>query len=233
MSSNAVIILQARMGSHRLPGKALAKIGQRSVLAHCLERLCKGMAAPVLLATTTNREDDVLELEAARLGVRTFRGPDADVLLRFVLAARSVSADIVIRATADNPAVDIDCAARVLKVIRSTGADHVVESRLPYGAIVEAVSTEALCRAAEYATDPADREHVTPMVRRDGERFRALEIQGPLHLCRPDLRLTVDTRADLRFMRQISAVLGNPRREPALQSIIAAADRLAAESRCA
>jgi spore coat polysaccharide biosynthesis protein SpsF len=221
----AVIILQARMASQRLPGKALAPIGGRSVLAHCLERLRNGSAAPVLLATTTNAEDDVLELQATRMGVPTFRGPDADVLSRFVLAADSVGADIVVRATADNPAVDIDAPGRVLALMASTSADHVFETRLPYGAAVEAVSTSAI--------DPADREHVTTFVRRDRLRFRSVEIDGPVDLRRHDVRLTVDTADDLRFMRRLSAHLGDPAREPALRSIIAAADELARDLRCA
>ena len=135
--SDAIVILQARMASRRLPGKALARLGARSVLAHCLERLRVGAAAPVMLATTSNPEDDLLEAEAAGLGVPVFRGSDRDVLGRFVAAAGSVGARLVVRATADNPAVDIDAPSRVLSAIRSSGADHVSERGLPYGAAVE------------------------------------------------------------------------------------------------
>lgn len=230
---DAVIILQARMASRRLPGKALALLGVRSILAHCLERLRLGSAAPVLLATTRNHEDDRLEAEAARMGVAVFRGPDRDVLGRFVLAAWSVGARLVVRATADNPAVDIDAPSRVLSLIRSSGADHVSERGLPGGAAVEAVSFDALCRAERQANAAEDREHVTTLIRRDLKRFRPMEVDGPSELQRSDLRLTIDTEDDLRFMKRLSERLGSPAREPGLSAIIAAADALSAEPACA
>jgi spore coat polysaccharide biosynthesis protein SpsF len=222
--SDAVIILQARMASTRLPRKALAHVGGRTLLARCLERLRRSAAAPVLLATTTEPEDDVLDAEAQRLGIPTFRGARDDVLTRFIEAAAVVGARFVIRATADNPAVDMDAPSRVLNWICRTDADHVVERGLPYGAAVEAVSVEALCRAGARTDDPVDREHVTALIRRDLVRFNALEIDAPSSLSRPDLRLTVDTADDLHFMNQIWIRLGNPSEEPPLAAIIAAAD---------
>jgi spore coat polysaccharide biosynthesis protein SpsF len=231
--SEAVIILQARMASTRLPGKVLAPIGSRSLLGHCLARLRIGGAAPVLLATTTRTEDDALVAAAARYGVPVFRGPAEDVLRRYVLAAHSVGARFVIRATADNPAIDIDGPARVLGALRSSGADHVIEDRLPYGAAVEGVAVDALERASAEATGPFDREHVTPLIRRDIRRFAALSIPAPVEVRRPDIRVTVDTRDDLRFMRAIAARVGNWLGEPELGAIVAAADFLAAGRRCA
>jgi spore coat polysaccharide biosynthesis protein SpsF (cytidylyltransferase family) len=131
MTFNAAVILQARMASRRLPGKALALVGGRTILAQCLGRLQHGSPVPVVLATTDRPEDDQLEEEAARLGVRTFRGPSDDVLARFVRVARALKVDWVVRATADNPAVDMDAPGRVLRLIASTGVDHVSEADLP------------------------------------------------------------------------------------------------------
>jgi spore coat polysaccharide biosynthesis protein SpsF len=228
--SDAVVILQARMASRRLPGKALAAVGGRSILARCLARLRLGAAAPVLLATTRNPEDDALEAVALAMGVSVFRGADDDVLGRFVAAACSIGARFVVRATADNPAVDIDAPARVLSAIRSTSADHVSERGLPYGAAVEAVSLAALRRADRRATMPADREHVTTLIRRDVGQFVPVETDAPAALKRPDLRLTIDTVDDLRFMRQLFERAGEAATvEPALAALIAAADDLARE----
>lgn len=228
--NDAVVILQARMASTRLPGKALAQLGVRSVLAHCLERLKLGRAAPVMLATTCNPEDDPLEAEAGDMGIPVFRGPDRDVLGRFVAAARSVGAQLVVRATADNPAVDIDAPLRVLSAIRSSGADHVSERGLPCGAAVEAVAFDALCRADREATEAEDREHVTTIIRRDLARFRPLAVDAPPELRRFDLRLTIDTDHDLRFMRRLFERVGHVAGEPALVAFIAAADALAMEA---
>jgi spore coat polysaccharide biosynthesis protein SpsF len=222
----AAIVLQARMGSRRLPGKTLAHIAGRSVLEHCIERLQAASDMLVILATTSRAEDDCLEQEGRRLGVMVVRGPDEDVLGRFVMVASKLSLTDVVRATADNPAVDIDAPRRVLELRRSTGADHVVEDGLPYGTTVEAIAADALFRQAALTLDAGDREHVTPFMRRDS-RFTAVRALAPAAVRRPDLRLTVDTVEDLEFVRKVfeGAEAESPRPVP-LASLIAAAERL-------
>jgi spore coat polysaccharide biosynthesis protein SpsF (cytidylyltransferase family) len=186
-----------------------------------------------MLATTTSREDDSLVAAAAAYGVPVFRGPADDVLLRFVQAARSVGARDIVRATADNPLTDIDAPVRVLKALRESGADHVVEHGLPHGAAVEAMTMDALCRAAIHATDPGDREHVTTMIRRDRERFTPLVVAAPSALHRPELRLTVDTMDDLDFMRGLAASMNGWNGVPELAEAIRAIDASRAESKVA
>lgn len=221
--SGAAIVLQARLGSRRLPGKVLATVGGRTILEHCVERL-RASGLPVVVATTTRDEDDGIAREGERLGVTVVRGPEEDVLARYVLAASILGLTDIVRATADNPAVDLDVARRVLQLRRSSGADHVVEDGLPYGSTVEAVSAGALRRAAALATDPADREHVTLLLTRD-PRFLSLRIAAPAAVRRPDLRLTIDTAEDLSFVRGVieRAEQAHPRPVP-LAGLIAAAD---------
>jgi spore coat polysaccharide biosynthesis protein SpsF len=231
--SEAVILLQARMASTRLPGKALAPIGARTLIGHCLARLRIAAAAPVILATTTNPEDDLLVATAATYGVPSFRGSSDDVLGRFVLAAQSIGARFVVRATGDNPAVDIGGPARVLAALRSTRADHVIEDGMPYGGAVEGVTLAALARASELATSAADREHVTPWIRRDRTRFTAVKIPAPKALRRPDVCVTVDTTHDLAFMQDVAARMNNWCDEPELLNIITVAASLVAGARCA
>lgn len=230
--SDAVVILQARTGSSRLPGKVLAPIGARTLVAHCLARLLVGSAAPVMLATTTRPEDDCLVAAAAVYRVPVFRGPAEDVLQRFALAARSVGARYVVRATADNPLTDIDGPDRLLRLLRASGADHVIEDGLPHGAAVEALTVDALTRAAIQATDPSDREHVTTLIRRDRLRFSPLVVDAPAPVRRPDLRLTVDTEHDLQFMRRLAAQMRNWIGVPELRQALRVLDA-AAESRVA
>lgn len=224
---NAAIVLQARMGSSRLPGKVLAPIAGRSVLAHCVERLQRS-GLPVVVATTELGEDDRVAVEAVRVGASVVRGPVDDVLARYLRAATQLGLTELVRATADNPAVDMDAPGRTLALLYRTGADHVVEHGLPYGAAVEAVSTEALARATGLATDPYDREHVTTLIRRD-RRFLALPALAPGAVRRPSVRLTIDTAADLAFMRRVFALAGAMPGEPVpLVAIIAAAARVLA-----
>jgi spore coat polysaccharide biosynthesis protein SpsF len=229
----AAIVLQARMGSRRLPGKTLARIAGRSVLEHCIERLQAASDMRVILATTTREEDDCLEQEGYRLGVPVVRGPDEDVLGRFLMVAAKLSLTDVVRATADNPAVDLDSPRRVLEVRRTTGADHVVEDGLPYGTTVEAISVEALFRQATLALEAADREHVTPFMRRD-PRFTAVRVVAPAAVRRPDLRLTVDTAEDLEFVRKVfESAEAESRRPVPLAALIVAAERLTSAVPCA
>jgi spore coat polysaccharide biosynthesis protein SpsF len=230
IGTGALIVLQARMASSRLPGKALAPIGGRPILTRCLDRLRADASAPVVLATTTHPEDDALAALALAEGVPVVRGSEADVLHRFVVAAERFGATYIVRATADNPAVDIDAPRRVLETLIQTGVDYVVESDLPHGSAVEGVAVDALMKADVMATEAADREHVTPLIRRD-RLFRALEMLAPPHLRRPDLRLTVDTLNDLSFMRRVMSGFGDPLAEQPLHAIIEAADALRGEQR--
>lgn len=218
------IVLQARLGSTRLPGKVLAPIGPWPLLEHCVRRL--GVSGlPVVVATTDRPEDDPVERLATRLHVSVYRGAEHDVLARYIGAARTFGFTEVVRATADNPFVDLGAATRTVTFRRRVGADHVVECGLPLGAAVEAVSVEALERAHALVTDPYDREHVTSFIRRD-VRFQALRAVAPGDVRRPGLRLTVDTPEDLDFVRQVHASLDDAQELPTLVSIIRVADAL-------
>lgn len=225
MSVRAAIVIQARMGSERLPGKSLAPIAGRSILARVVERLSLQAALPVVVATTTLLEDDLLCEEADRLGVAVVRGSSDDVLGRYAFAASLLGAPAVIRATADNPMVDLDAPLRTLEILERSGADYVVDYGLPLGGTVEAMTMAALVRAAALATEPYDREHVTPFIRRDG-RSRAIDALAPSALRRPDLRFTVDTIEDLEYVRRVYHEAGPAETPRPLAEFIAAADRL-------
>jgi spore coat polysaccharide biosynthesis protein SpsF len=223
MRSDAGIILQARMGSSRLPGKALATIGNQTILEHCLRRLMFAGVAPVVLATTDRPEDQALADIATHLGASVFRGDADDVLGRFVAAANAFGFESIVRATGDNPGTDIQAPGRLLAALRTAEADYVHEQGLPYGAAVEAVTRAALVRAASEATQPDDHEHVTSYVRRNSHLFCVLRLPAPAPLRRPDIRLTVDTAEDLTHVRAVFERTGSDR--PSLRQLIEAAGR--------
>jgi spore coat polysaccharide biosynthesis protein SpsF len=226
MIEGAAIVLQARMKSQRFPGKALALIAGRSLLAHCVERLQTKSDMRVVLATTTGAEDDPLEREGHRLGVTVIRGPDQDVLGRFVMVASALSLTDLVRATGDNPAVDMDAPRRVLALRRRARVDHVVEYGLPCGTAVEAISVAALRSAAALTADAYDHEHVTPFIRRD-PRFVVLPAIAPAAVRGPGLHLSVDTAEDLEFLQNVFAITAYAARGPIpLAVLIAAADRI-------
>jgi spore coat polysaccharide biosynthesis protein SpsF len=224
-SGGAVIILQARMASKRLPGKAMAELAGRTLIARCLDRLKVSGTAPVMLATTRRAEDDELVRAAEEAGATVFRGSEDNVLRRYVSAARAAGADVVVRATADNPAIDLDAPARVLEALRAADADHAMDVDLPVGSAVEAVTVRALSRALESTGNPFDLEHVTPFIRRERTLFRVVETPAPPAVRRPDLRFTIDTPEDLRFMQRVLGRLGDAPAEWPLTTIIEAADQ--------
>jgi spore coat polysaccharide biosynthesis protein SpsF (cytidylyltransferase family) len=223
MRTRAGIILQARFSSTRLPGKALEPIGGCSMVERCLRRLVAGGVAHVVLATTTLFEDDALAVIAGKLGVPVFRGEVDDVLGRYVGAAEAFDLDPIIRATGDNPAVDIQAPGRVLAALRSTGADFVIEDNLPYGACVEGMTRSALSHAHMAAESAHDREHVTSFIKRRRDLFNVVYTQAPAPLARPSLHLSVDTREDLDWLRELYFRAGSS--EPSLSQLIAAAGR--------
>jgi spore coat polysaccharide biosynthesis protein SpsF len=228
MSTRAGIILQARMGSQRLPGKTLEHVGGRSLLEQCVRRLMAADVGPVVLATTDRPEDDVLSVLARGFGAGVFRGAALDVLDRYAGCAARFGFDYVIRATGDNPCVDILAPRRVIDAMCETSADYVQEVNMPYGAAVEGVSRSALLQAAVMARDGYDREHVTPFVRRRTDLFQVVARQAPAPVARPDVRLTVDTPEDLRYVRELYFMTGTGM--PALRDLIATADRVAGKS---
>lgn len=219
----AGIILQARLASTRLPAKALAPLGGRTILHRCLSRLMsRGMR--VILATTTLPEDDSLALIAQRLGAWVYRGDENDVLARFAGAAETFGLDVIVRATGDNPAVDHDAPRRVIDLLRATGADYVSETGLPYGTCVEAITAAGLRASHAMATTPYDREHVTSFIKSHAEAHRVHLRQAPAHLIDPMLRLTVDTEEDLAWVRELFFRAGSG--DPSLFDLISASRRI-------
>lgn len=211
----ALIVLQARTGSQRLPGKVLAPLGSWRLVEYCLARLVASGVGPVVLATTVLAEDRVLLDLGHALGVATHAGPVEDVLARYAAVADAYpDAQYVIRATADNPFVDVDAARRVLKAL-SAGADYAVEEALPMGTAVEGVRREALLQAQREADTPYDREHVTPWVRRANGVKRVTPL-APDDVRAPDLRLTVDTPDDLTYVRRLATELASAGHDPRL-----------------
>jgi glutamate-1-semialdehyde aminotransferase/spore coat polysaccharide biosynthesis protein SpsF (cytidylyltransferase family) len=201
-----VAIIQARMGSTRLPGKVLADIAGKPMLARVVERT--GQAATVdsvLVATSTNAGDDAIVQYCTARGIPCFRGDEQDVLDRFYQAARSAQADTVVRITADCPLIDPKVIDQVVETLHREQADYasnVLRSTFPEGLDAEAFTFAALEQAWTEARKPSEREHVTPYLRLSG-RFKTKNVVSAADLSRH--RWTVDQPEDLEFVRRIYA----------------------------
>ncbi|MFN8542682.1 MAG: glycosyltransferase family protein [Candidatus Binatia bacterium] len=207
--SRAVAVIQARMGSSRLPGKVLADLGGAPLLARMIERVrAARRLADVVLAVPEGAADAALGALAARLGVTCVTGPEDDVLARFVRAAARSAADPIVRLTADCPLVDPELVDWCVGTYLATPeCDYLAfEDGYPDGLDVEVVSGSALRRADAEARLPSEREHVTPYVWKHPDRFRCVRLAFPAAV--GPQRWTVDEPCDLELVRAIWARLG-------------------------
>ena len=186
--SRTVAVVQARLGSQRLPGKVLLPLGDRTVLDWVLHRLGRAtLVDEVVVATSDQPDDDPLAAHVESAGVAVFRGDLHDVLSRCRGAAESRAATTVERVTADCPLLDPDAVDAVVRAHRETGADFTA-NRLPpphhrtwpIGLDVEVATIEALRRADDEATEPAHREHVMPYLYAGPGDFDVHVVECPL-----------------------------------------------------
>jgi spore coat polysaccharide biosynthesis protein SpsF len=202
-----VAVVQARMGSSRLPGKVLADIGGEPMLARQLRRIERARRIDRLcVATSDGADDDAVADVAERAGVSVFRGAVDDVLDRVWRAARAARATHVVRLTADCPLTDPGVIDEVIGQHVARGNDltsNVVERTFPDGLDVEVMTAEALDRVHAQARSGPDREHVTRYIYRRGNGFRVGSVVGAADLAAQ--RWTVDYPEDLDFVRAVFA----------------------------
>jgi spore coat polysaccharide biosynthesis protein SpsF len=234
------VIIQARIGSSRLPGKVMMPLSTMTVLAHVIER-CRAIAGidAVCCAIPDGLADNVVASEAWRAGAQVFRGAEADVLERYWRAAVWLRLDVVMRVTADCPLLDPMVCADVLALRQATDADYACNNQppsWPHGLDCEAFTFAALDRVARHASRPWQREHVTPWLRADKATTRAnLPMPGK---AANHHHWALDTGRDLEFLREVTwrlpegragwdhrAVLAVVAAEPALFAINAGQDR--------
>jgi spore coat polysaccharide biosynthesis protein SpsF len=196
------VLLQVRLGSTRLPGKALLELAGRTVIEHAMRSLRRLPVSAHLLVTDA-QSAPALHEPAARCGFRVFVGPQENVLERFVLAAREFELDEIVRATGDNPLVSWELARLAVAVRRRADADYVGFDGPPLGTGVEVVRTAALETALRESDDPYDAEHVTPFLYRHPEWFTVVRVPAPGAYHAPRARVTLDTADDLRELSAI------------------------------
>ncbi|MBP2316824.1 aminotransferase class III-fold pyridoxal phosphate-dependent enzyme [Azospirillum soli] len=222
-----VAIIQARVGSTRLPNKIFADLAGLPALGWVVRAAA---AIPgvdtVAVATSTAPGDDAVAEWCASQGVSCHRGPEQDVLARYALAIEAERADVVLRLTGDCPFLDPVVCGQVLALLTRTGADYATNqdpASWPDGLDCEVATAAALLTASHEAVRPSEREHVTPFLRNNRHRFRVRNLTCPL----PGLtghRWTLDDARDLAFLRAVAERLpaGRP---PSHLDVLAVLDR--------
>ena len=198
-------IIQARMGSTRLPGKVLADIAGKPMLWHVVQRTRRAKTLDqVMVATSEDSEDDALAEFCIESAIHCFRGGNEDVLDRYYQAARQCSDATIVRVTADCPLVDSDVIDRVVRTFWDGSYDYVSNifpRTYPDGLDVEVFSLGALERAWLEAVVPYDREHVTPYMREHPKLFHIGNVRHQENLS--NQRWTVDHPQDIQFVRAV------------------------------
>ena len=206
-----VAIIQARMGSTRLPGKVLKDIGGETMLARVVRRAQQAtLLDQIVVATTVESGDDVIVAECECLRVPVFRGDEQDVLDRYYQAAKAYDADTVVRVTSDCPLIAPEITDRVIRAFLDETPDcasNTLGRTYPRGLDTAVVTTAALARAWREAPEPYQRAHVMPYIYQNPDLFRLLSVTGEVDYS--NYRWTVDTQEDLDFVRAVYDRLGN------------------------
>lgn len=228
MNLKTVLIVQARMDSKRLPGKTLAKIGEWSLIELVLKRASKAtMIDNIVLATSVNPKDDVLEEHVRQKGFQIHRGSEDDVLSRFFEAARIFNPKLVVRITGDCPLISPKLIDLAVKTFIDRNDDYMSisigetkEKAYPRGFDVEITTFEALNIASKNATKQFEREHVMPYLYTHQDQFSVSYLDPSLEHSRPRYRLCVDTPQDLDVILKIYDYFKNKLIEADFKDII-------------
>lgn len=193
------------MGSTRLRGKVLMKIGPWTLLEHILLRLRRlRHDVRTVIATSTSPADDAVQAFCDERAIECFRGSESDVLERYYLCAEHYGFDQIVRLTGDNPLVDVEELDRLIDRHVTTGADYSYSfDDLPKGVGAEIMTFQALAASHRQGTEPHHREHVNEYILEHPGTFRMERLDIPAGKRRPDISLTIDTPEDLARMQSL------------------------------
>ncbi len=215
MEVKTVLVTQARMGSTRLPGKVLLEVNKTPLLKIHLDRLNKSKNVDkIIVATTDNSVDDLIEKLSTEWGYEVFRGSENDVLDRFYNAVKNLNPEWVVRVTSDCPLIDPLLVDKVIEVTQANSMDYgsnVIDETFPDGQDVEVCKFTALEMAWREAKRDSEREHVTPYIRNNsdlngGNIYKAISIKNDIDFSK--IRITVDEERDFVLINKIIDELG-------------------------
>jgi spore coat polysaccharide biosynthesis protein SpsF len=203
-TQNAIVIIQARFNSSRLPGKALIDLAGKPLLAHVIERAktIEGVSK-VILATGGSKENYKLIELAKSLKIETFTGSEDNVLERYYMVSEKYKSNFIIRITGDNPFTDSFYGSKALEIAKETDADLCSIKNIPLGTAVEIIKKTALDKAYSLSNKPYHFEHVTPYIKENSESFNIIRHEVDFKNPFTDLRLTVDTEEDYKLAKII------------------------------
>ena len=200
-------IMQARTSSTRLPGKVLKELPYASGIT-CLEQVIRRLKKSeklndIIVATTKEKEDNEIIIIAKKENVKYFRGSKENVLSRYYFAAKENNIDLIVRITSDCPCIDADITDLTIDEHINKMVDYTTNSLLrtyPHGLDVEVFNFNALEKANKNATKDYEKEHVTPYINRNPQKFKINIVKATKELYAPDIRVTLDTEEDYSLL---------------------------------
>ena len=201
-------IIQARMGSTRLPGKVLMLLDKKyTVLDYVINQLKHSkLLGKIIIATTNLEEDDIIADFAKKNKIEYFRGESVDVLDRYCKCAEEFSLNIIVRITSDEPLIDPTIVDQIIINFQKIGCDYASNNLIrtfPAGFDAEVFSRQALEKACREAKLPSEREHVTPFMKKNKDIFKQFNLENSQNI--PIPRLTLDREKDLKILRAITS----------------------------
>ncbi len=200
------LFIQVRLGSARLPSKAILPLAGATIIEHVMRAL-RPVPAEVRVLLTDVLSAEALREKAAPEGYEVLAGPAEDVLARYCLGARTFRVETIVRATGDNPLTSARLARSICEEHEAAGADLSHYLGCPLGTGVEVIQATALFEAEREASGPEEREHITTWLYRHRDRYRVLEPQAPPDALLPGRTVSVDTAEDYEEMQRIFAAL--------------------------
>lgn len=202
---NIICLIQARVGSSRLPGKVMKKINGFPMIHYSIRSLSRAkLIDKTIVVTSKNKNNNALEKYLSENNIECFRGSEENVLERYYLAAKKYGANLIVRITGDCPLIDYKIVDRVIKEATKETFDYVSNVLLrtfPRGYDVEVFTFDTLKKMYQVTKDPDDLEHVTLYIRRNPHLFKTKNISAAIK--HPEWRLCVDTKQDINLITKI------------------------------
>jgi len=204
---NIVASIEARMTSTRLPGKVLMTILDKPILEYIIERLqCSKYITDIVVATTTNEQDNAIQSLCNQLHIKCYRGNEDDVLGRLVDAHQYMNTNIIVEITGDSPVIDPAIVDRTISEYLNNTVDYVsntIQKTFPIGMRSQVFSFDLLKQISTLTQDKEDREHVTSYIYRNPSVYKILNVSANNDEFWPDLRLTLDYPEDFEVIKFI------------------------------
>ncbi len=198
------IIIEVRTGSKRLPSKCLKKINNKTILEILIDRIQNFKKIKKIIATTKLKQDDIIEKIAKKKGINIYRGPVNDLVKRVSRAAKLYQIDHIVQLTADNPLIDLDVMKNMINIYLKKNFDFVSNSIIrsfPIGTDIRIFSLKSLLKISKI--QKKKREHTCYYYLKNIKKFKTYNYLATKRFHRPDIRLTLDFKEDLKLIRKI------------------------------